>query len=155
MENAPPPESQPGLNERDWITLIHASGLLAYISLPVVGPLVFWLIKRDSSAEVDYHGREALNFNLSMLIYSLAVGALAGLAFLLTFVIVGVLLWPVVWVLGIAIPVVHVVLCIIAAMESRKGIRYRYPLTFRLVNDSTMPRTPTGQPTLREWGPPR
>ena len=91
----------------------------------VIGPLILWLIKKDSVPEVNYHGQEALNFNISIFIYSLALGVMCFLTLGL-----GVL---------IAIPgfiglvILHFVCTILAAIKANNGETYRYPMTLRLI----------------------
>ena len=69
----PPPVSTPTLtNVRTWNAFCHASALLGvFLHFPghILGPLVVWLAKRHDSPEIDAHGKEALNFQISMLIY--------------------------------------------------------------------------------------
>jgi uncharacterized Tic20 family protein len=58
---------------RTWTALVHASALLGvFLHFPghVLAPLIVWLVKRDESPEIDAHGKEALNFQISMLIYN-------------------------------------------------------------------------------------
>ena len=85
----------------------------------ILGPLVVWLIKRHNSPYIDYHGKEALNFQISLILY-LIVSAV------LIMVLIGILLIIVVGVAGI-------VLTIIAAVRASEGEEYRYPMTIRLV----------------------
>lgn len=114
-----PPASAPP--SRTWEVLCHVSALAGYI-IPfgnIIGPLVVWLMKKAESAEVDYHGKEALNFQISVAIY-----AIVGL--LLVLVVIGI---PLLIALGIA----NLVFMIIAAIKASNGERYRYPCTIRFV----------------------
>ena len=86
----------------------------------ILGPLVVWLIKRGDSSEIDAHGKEALNFQISMLIYNLVAGVLCLV--LIGFVLLGVLY------------LLNIIFVIIAALKAGEGEMYRYPLTIRLVN---------------------
>ena len=121
----PLPASAPSralTNVRTWTALCHASALLGvFIHFPghVLAPLVVWLMKRDESPEVDAHGKEALNFQISMLIYN-AVAAVFCL------VLIGFVLLPVLWIL-------NAVFAIIAAIKASDGEFYRYPLTIRFI----------------------
>jgi uncharacterized protein len=97
-----------------------------FIGIPsVIGPLVVWLIKRDQDRFIAAHALEALNFNLSLLLYSIAATVLAvftlGLALLLII--------P----LALVVAVAWFILVIIAGMAASRGEQYRYPLTIRLV----------------------
>jgi len=87
--------------------------------LPVLGPLLIWLLKRDGSEFVDYHGKEYFNFFVSYLIYG-AIGSV------LVIILIGV---PILIVLGI----MAFVLTIIAAYKSYNGVLYRFPLIIRFI----------------------
>ncbi len=119
----PLPASAPALtNVRTWCALCHASALLGvFLHFPghVLAPLVVWLMKRDESPEIDAHGKEALNFQISMLIYN-AVAAVFCL------VLIGFLLLPLLWVL-------NAIFVIIAAIQASDGKFYRYPMTIRFI----------------------
>ena len=101
----------------------HLSALLTGF----IGPLIFYLVKKDEDPFVRDQAREALNFNLSMLIYLLG-GFIA--AFILTFVLIGLLLFPLLFALGVA----WIVLVIVAGVKANNGEAYRYPLTIRMVS---------------------
>ena len=119
---APP---SPFTQANTWAMLTHLASFSAYITGAgmVVGPLVIWLIKKDEFELVDDQGKEAVNFNLSVLIY-----ALVGVLFALT--VIGLIIAIPLW---IALFVGHLVFTIIAAVTANQGRRYRYPLTIRLV----------------------
>ena len=113
---------------RQWAVFAHLSGLLALlIGLPFVGPLVIYLVKKDDHPFIADQAREALNFNLSVFIYEV-VGAIA--AVILTIVLIGLLIFPVL----IAIAIAWIVLVIVAAVKANSGEAYRYPLTIRMVS---------------------
>jgi uncharacterized Tic20 family protein len=57
--------------EKNSTFLIHISAFLGYF-IPlgsVLSPLIIWNIKKDESEFVNQHGKEAVNFNLSFLLY--------------------------------------------------------------------------------------
>ncbi len=122
---SPPPQGlahPSGLpNEvRNWALAAHLSAFLgAWVALAFLGPLVVWLVKREDHPFVEMHAREALNFNLSVLLYFI-VGVV------LAFVLIGFLLLA-------ALGVIWLVFTIIAAVRASNGEPYRYPLTIRLV----------------------
>lgn len=125
----PPPSGEPGeakISESDakmWCLLSHLAAL-AGIVVPVfgmaLGPLIIWLIKKDEHPAIDYHGKEALNFNICFLIYFFV-------GWVLIFAFVGILLLPIIW-------IAWLVLVIIAAIKVSNGEPWRYPMIFRLVN---------------------
>jgi uncharacterized protein len=84
-----------------------------------IGPLIIWLIKKDESSYIDYHGREYMNFFISYTVYTIVSGILVVL-------LVGFFM---LWALGI----MAVVFTIIGAIKAYEGNEYRMPLIFRLL----------------------
>lgn len=134
----PPPYGQPPhpvtplspQDARNLAMLAHLSGLVSLIGLPsFVGPLVVWLVNREKHPFVDSEGKEALNFNLSVLIYAAVGGLVAFLATIVTLGLALFLLIPVFIGAGIA----WLVFVILAAMRASNGQPYRYPLTIRMI----------------------
>lgn len=104
--------------------LCHLGGLTGYLANGVGSifvPLVLWLIKKDEMPMVDYHGKEALNFNISITIYYVFTSILGLLSFG-----IGFLLMPV-------ITLFHIICVIQAAIKANGGEPYRYPFCIRLV----------------------
>ena len=107
----------------NWSLVCHLGGLAIYIGIPlgnILVPLVVWLMKRKSDSAVAEHGREAVNFNISVTIY----GVIAGL---LCYVLVGFVLLPL-------LLVAHIVLIVQAARKANKGESVHYPFTLRFIN---------------------
>ncbi len=107
---------------RNWAMFCHLAGLLG-LRLPfvghllgIVGTLVVWQLKRDDHPFIDDQGREALNFQISMLIYSVAMWCT------LILIPIALLLW-----------IVEIVFIIIAAVKAGDGEAYRYPMNLRLI----------------------
>lgn len=132
MENEPstppsqtPPsasESEVKSNSNTFGMLCHLLAFCGLLGVPfgnILGPLVMWLIKREESPFVDACGKEALNFQISMTIYTLISG-------LLVLAAVGLVLLP-------AIIIVNVIFTIIASIRASEGKHYEYPLTIRFV----------------------
>ena len=109
-------------NVRTWTVLCHATALVGFF-VPwaghILGPLIVWLAKRGDSPEIDEHGKESLNFQISMLIYNLIAGVLCLV--LIGFVILGIL------------HILNLVLVIVASIQASEGKLYRYPITIRLI----------------------
>ena len=62
--------------ERTWATLTHLLSAALAVVTPVPGIIVaviFWQVKKGESAFLDDHGREAVNFWISVLLYSLVI----------------------------------------------------------------------------------
>jgi len=116
------PGAAPTENERTWGMLAHLSalaGLVVPLIGIVLGPLVVWLAKRDESVFVAAHAKEALNFNISVLL-----GAIVCMLLMLVFI--GVLL-------GTALFIAWLVMTLVAAIKASEGHPYQYPFSLRLV----------------------
>ena len=102
-------------DQRLWATLAHIGGIL----FSVIGPLVVFLVQKDKGLYVTEQSKEALNFQITLLIGYVVSGVL-------TIVVIGII--------GLVVlPVLAIVFGIIAAIAANKGENYRYPLTLRLV----------------------
>lgn len=121
-------------DERTHAIFGHLVGLLSLVELGVlgmVGTVVLWQLKADRSPFLDDHGREALNFQLSLLLYS-AIGAVGGgimiavsLGLLTPLVLAG-------WLVGLAaLWVLRLVGCVRGAVVAGRGEYYRYPCCVR------------------------
>lgn len=118
---APSEEAALTKDDRTWGTICHLAGLAGLV-VPlgnVIGPLVVWRLKREDSAFVDDQGREAVNFHITVLI-------LLVLCVPLVLVIIG-------FVLAGVIGIYALVMTAVAAIRANEGVRYRYPLTLRLI----------------------
>ena len=123
-----PPSGTPSAEERQWGMFAHLAALLGLI-IPfgnVIGPLVVWLIKKDTMPFVADQGKEALNFQITAAIVCIP---LMIVAFVLSFIAIGVLLFPVIGLIGIAV----LVLAVIGGIKANEGTAYRYPFAFRLI----------------------
>ncbi|MEO8043688.1 MAG: DUF4870 domain-containing protein [Spartobacteria bacterium] len=122
METIPPSVPVTASNTRTWLVLCHASALLGlffHFLGHIFGPLIVWMVKRPESPEIDAHGKESLNFQLSMLIYDVV-------AFILCFVLIGIPILVLLWIL-------NTVFVIIASIKASEGELYRYPFTIRFI----------------------
>jgi uncharacterized Tic20 family protein len=118
-----PPAVEPLAREtskdaRMWAMFAHLAGFAGLLPvLPavgsVIGPLIIWVLKKDLFPFVDEQGKEAVNFQITMLIYGIVAG-------LLILACVGAVLLP-------AVIIVDMVLIIIAAIKANDGYHYRYP----------------------------
>ena len=112
--------SQVPSDSRGWAAAAH---LVPLVGLSFIAPLIIWLIKRDEDAYVEYHAREALNFQISVLIYFVV-------SFILIIILIGLVL---VFVVGLFAFIVMIV----AGVKAATGTLYRYPLTIRFVSGPT------------------
>ena len=120
---------EPDKDARMWAMMCHLSALAMYV-LPtlgnIIGPLIVWLIKREESSFIDEHGKESLNFQISVTIYSVAISVTGVILMIVCIGPLVFLLLPVLWVLS-------TILMIIAALKANAGEMYRYPFTLRLI----------------------
>jgi uncharacterized Tic20 family protein len=105
---------------RNMAALCHILGLVGFI-----GPLVIWLMKKDDHEFIDDQGKEALNFQ-----FSIIIGYVAALV--LGYISVGVSA-AIGSILMLLVFVANTVLVIIAALEAGGGIRWRYPVATRFL----------------------
>ncbi len=123
MDTTPPAAPSASSQTRTWNVLCHASallGLFTHFIGHLLGPLIVWLVKRGDSAEIDAHGKESLNFQLSMLIYDCIAG-------ILCIIVIGIPLLLALW-------IANTVLVIIASIKASEGQFYRYPFTIRFLS---------------------
>ena len=99
---------------RNLATLCHLGGLLGF--LPA---LIIWLLKKDDSPLIDDQGKEAINFQITMLICFIV-------SWLLIFVLIGVILLPIV-------VIFYLIMIIVASVKCSKGESYRYPICIRFL----------------------
>ncbi len=108
----------------------HLSALVGLVGIPSpLGPLVVWLARRDAHPFVDAQAKEALNFNLSAVLYAVAIIVFGFVFTVVTFGLGIIALIPLV----LAAMIAWVVLIVVAAVKASKGELFRYPLTIRFV----------------------
>ena len=103
-------------SERNWSMLCHLSAFAGFF-FPfggIIGPLICWLTRKDESAWIDIHGKNSLNFQLSILLY-------ITLTIPLCFILVGI---PIV----VVFAMLKVICVIIASIKAPQGEIFRYPL---------------------------
>lgn len=109
--------SEVSQDDRTMAMIGHLSGIVAGF----IGPLVIWLINKDKTDKgwLNDQAKEALNFQITVFIAYVVAGVL-------TIVLIGMLLIPV-------IMIANLVLCIMAGMKANEGVDYRYPFAIRLI----------------------
>ncbi len=115
-------ENNQSSDEKMWAMLCHLSALAGFI-VPfgnIIGPLVIWSLKKDEFPLVNDQGKEALNFQISILIYIFV-------SVILIFVAIGIIAL-------IAVACFSLIMTVIAAIKSNEGFKYRYPLTIRFLD---------------------
>ena len=152
-------------HERNLSAIIHASTFSKYL-IPFgnfIFPLILWTANKKEYEFVDYNGKQALNFQISMLLYSIVVGLISvpffigflpdifdwnffGLHHLNDYNNLSIhigsddfrfsrLFWPVgiVGLLQAALVVINVVYTILATIRTNEGQEFRYPFTIKFI----------------------
>ncbi|MBN9285654.1 MULTISPECIES: DUF4870 domain-containing protein [Flavobacterium] len=145
-------------NEKNTATILHLSTLTQYF-IPFGNyffPILIWALKKDKSDFVDYNGKQTLNFQLSMLLYSLVLLLIAvpiliyvvfknvsfssfeNGDFIMDHISTGNITGIVIIAVAAAIlfgvlKVVEFFLVIYAAVKSSNGQRYHYPLAINFL----------------------
>ena len=123
----PVPTGTPSAEERQWGMIAHLAALSAFVTGfgAIIGPLIVWQIKKNEMPFVDDQGKEALNFNITMLIFCVGL-------WIFTIITFGIGLF-------VTIPA-FLLLClgwmvftIIAGIKANEGVAYRYPFCIRLI----------------------
>jgi uncharacterized Tic20 family protein len=106
----------PSNDDKNIATITHLGGTV----FSFIPGLLVWVLKKDDSAYIADQSKEALNFQITVLIAQFIAGVLA-------IILIGFLFMGIIWLL-------NVVFCIIAAISTSKGETYRYPFCLRLIN---------------------
>ena len=108
-----------GMEHKVFLTLMHVSQLAGYV-IPLAGlvlPVLMWAMNKDSSEEIDRHGKVILNWMITVLIAS-------AVCFVLTFILIGALGFMI---LG----VVNLIFVIIGAAKANQGELWVYPFSIQ------------------------
>ncbi len=123
-EETAQPSTTAGTDAKTWNMLCHLTALSGFVTGGlglILGPLIIWLLKKQEFPSVDVHGKEALNFNITVFIASIALTIIGFITFG-----IGFFLFPL---LGLA----WLVLTIIATMKANNGEDYKYPFSLKLI----------------------
>ncbi len=115
---------------KTWGIFTHLSSLTFMLGgvLAFLGPLVVWLAGKDKAPMIDAHGKEALNFGITVSILALGVWAVS-VAATLALGPLGAL----VNVLWIALFAFWLIFMIIATVKAGQNVVYHYPVAIRMV----------------------
>lgn len=110
-----------GLTENTYLLLMHLSQFFGFIfpGLGFVAPIIMWLLNKDSSSKTDQHGKNIINFMISMFIYYAAAG-------ILCFILIGIPLL-------VLLAILHFIFIILAAIKAGNGEYWEYPLAIRFL----------------------
>ena len=120
------PEANEELSKdaRMWAMFCHLGGLAGLAPIvpafgSIIAPLVIWQIKKNDFPFVDEHGKEAVNFQISMLLYAI-------ICIPFCFICIGFIMLA-------AVGIVDIVCLLIAAIKANNGEHYRYPICIRFI----------------------
>ncbi|AXT19570.1 DUF4870 domain-containing protein [Flavobacteriaceae bacterium AU392] len=141
-------------HHKNLAAVIHLSALSKFF-IPLgnfIIPLIFWSVNKEKSDFVDVHGKQAINFQLSILLYTILIGCLSIPLFL--FGVVNSIEFPEFWnfydfdfhisrhqsfnvimfsiivgLLAAAAFMLEIIFIIIATKKANQGELYKYPLT--------------------------
>jgi uncharacterized protein len=106
----------PSNDDKNIATITHLGGTV----FSFIPSLIVWVLKKEDSVYVSNQAKEALNFQISILLAYF-------ISWMLAIVLIGFLFVGIVW-------LINIVFCIIAAISTSKGESYRYPFCLRLIN---------------------
>lgn len=110
------PSTDVSANDKNIVVLTHLGGAL----FSIIPALVVWLWKKDENAYIGEQSREALNFQITVLLAQ-------AISSVLVFILIGFALLGAIW-------LANIVLSILAAIAASKGEQYRYPFALRLIS---------------------
>lgn len=110
-------------DDRQWASFAHLGGILSF--LPA---LIIWLVFKDRGRFTNTEAKEALNFQITLLIGYVAINVAASILAIVTFGIGGLLI-GLAWLLWVA----GVILSIMGFLSAKDGRGYRYPFALRLI----------------------
>ncbi len=121
MNNMQPVKTAISQDSKTWGLILHLAQLGNYI-VPFSGfiaPIVIWQLKKEEVGGIDEHGRNVVNWMLSMLIYGLVCG-------ILCFVFIGFILGP-------ALVVINIIYAVMGAIKANDGVIWKYPGTISFI----------------------
>jgi uncharacterized Tic20 family protein len=104
----------PTKDEKTMAMFCHLGALLGGVILP----LILWLTQKEKSSFIDYHGKESVNFELTMLIVHLVGAATACCTF---------------GIINMAAMICAIVFHIQGGMAANRGEKYQYPFCMRMI----------------------
>ena len=126
LSSSGPPSAASPLSEADdrqWASLAHLGGILGFLP-----SLIILLVFKDRGRLVNTEAKEALNFQITLLIGYVAINVVSSILAIITFGIGGIFvsLVGLLWIAG-------VIFSIMGFLKAKDGQNYRYPFALRLV----------------------
>jgi uncharacterized Tic20 family protein len=116
---SPQPTAAPGaplteVEDRQWASFAHLGGILGFLP-----PLIIWLVFKDRGRFTNTEGKEALNFQITIL-FAYVIGWILSIVLIGFFIVV-------------AASIVSIIFSILGFIQAKDGHPYRYPFAIRLV----------------------
>ncbi len=129
-ESTPPPAApQPAqplseTEDRQWSSFAHLGGIIG-----ILPSLIIWLIFKDRGTFTNQEGKEALNFQIAVVIAQVAILILNTILGVVTFGF-----WALIgWIFPLAVWVMAVIWSIMGFSKAKDGTAYRYPVSIRFI----------------------
>ncbi|MEL6718115.1 MAG: DUF4870 domain-containing protein [Bacteroidota bacterium] len=123
-------------DERTWGTVAHLAGFAGGM-IPlghIIAPLIIWQLKKPESSFIDYNGKAALNFQLSITLYLIIICLLIVPFLFFSSTVAGIELPLLLFIVGAGgIVIVQFVFVIMAAIKTSKGEFFSYPFSIKFV----------------------
>ncbi len=118
-------------NDKNYSIFTHLSGFAGYF-FPfgnIIAPLIMWMLKRHESSFTDSHGKSAVNFQLSLVLYGflLAIFIVPITIFSLGLGLIAVII------LYIPYLILKIIVIITASISANNGESYKYPFTIDFI----------------------
>ncbi len=131
----------PTKDEKTWAMLCHLSVFSFILGIPVahiIAPLIIWLIKKNQSQFVDYHGKQSLNFQITITLicligivfYFLVIGSAF---FSQNFGFIRIALMSLSFIIILVCIITDIVSTIRASIRAYRGEYYKYALSFKFL----------------------
>ncbi|MDO6492463.1 MULTISPECIES: DUF4870 domain-containing protein [unclassified Cellulophaga] len=116
------------------ISLMHYSQLLNFLGpFGIIVPIIIWSSKKKDIKDMDEHGRAVINFQISVLIYSVVFSVLLLVSMVLSLFIVGFLFLFILFFVGIALALLMIITPIMGGMAASEKRLYKYPMSIKFL----------------------
>jgi uncharacterized protein len=113
--------------DNQWASFAHLGGILSFLP-----SLIIWLVFKDRGAFTNQEAKEALNFQITVLIANIAlsiIGSIIAVALLIPTLGASSVFSGLGWVAWL----VGAIFSVIAFLKTKDGVAYRYPFAIRLI----------------------
>lgn len=110
-------------DERLWAMISHSAafaGLLFPLLGSVLGPLLVWLVKKQESTYLDFQGKKAVNFQITIMIIVLVIAVISYIFFATS-------------IIAYILSFIGLIFAAIAGIKVHKTGDYNYPFSFKFI----------------------